>query len=85
MLNRTTLKRHARLVDEVAGKLGLDLEDSALSGNLSIGAIEDAVLRCANCSDPGGCERWLASTTGMADEAPDFCRNTELFHELKTV
>ena len=85
MLNRTTLKRHAKLVDEMAGKLGLDLEESAMRGEVRIGQIEDAVLRCTNCANPDGCEHWLATASGPADTAPDYCRNSEFFRDLKAV
>lgn len=82
MLNRATLKKHAGLMDRMAGKLGLDLEESALRGDLSISEIEDAVLACTGCEKVGRCEHLLASE-GIQESAPDYCRNAELFAGLK--
>ena len=83
MLNRDTLKRHAALVDRMATARGLDLEEHLLRGNLSIPELDDAVLRCTGCSDPGSCETWLAGQGGHAEATPSYCRNAELFEELK--
>ena len=83
MQSRTTLKRHARLVDTMAEAQGIDLEEAILRGKMSISDLDDAVLRCTGCSDPGRCERFLGAVDRMIESVPDFCRNDELFSELK--
>ena len=83
MLNSTTLKRHAALVDRMADTLGLDLEEAVLSGQMRFDSLSDAVLACTACSNPEGCERWLEMQTGRAPEAPGICRNTRMFEDLK--
>lgn len=83
MQSRSTLKRHAALVDRMATAQGIDLEEQVLRGNLSIGELEDAVLRCTGCTDPGACDHWLAAQESPADAAPDYCRNAHVFRELK--
>lgn len=76
------LKRHAALVDRMAGALGLDLEEQALRGRLSIDELTDAVLRCTGCSDPAYCSGWL-ERTAKAVAPPGYCRNRELFAGLR--
>ncbi|WP_425101589.1 DUF6455 family protein [Tropicibacter sp. S64] len=83
MLSRTTLKRHAHLVDEMAAAQGLDLEEQILRGNLTVSDLEDAVLRCTGCSQPCTCETWLNARQGPIEEPPAYCRNTELFSDIK--
>ena len=83
MLNLQTLKRHARLVDDMAQTLGVDLEETVLRGELTIDEIDDAVLNCAGCSCPDRCETWLADNQKGAAAAPRYCRNVSLFEALK--
>lgn len=83
MLNSTTLKRHADLVDRMAATLGLDLEEAVQSGQLRVDSLSDAVLACTGCSNPDGCDRWLEMQNGRAPEAPGLCRNVRLFEDLK--
>lgn len=75
--------RHARLVDHMATALGIDLEEQMLRGKLGFTQLEDAVLSCTNCTQPCACETWLASLGGTELDPPFFCRNTELFGELR--
>lgn len=83
MLNRATLKRHAALVDRMAAARGLDLEEEMLRGSLSIPDLDDAVLRCTGCADPGSCETWLDAQGESAAATPPYCRNADLFDGLK--
>ena len=83
MTANLTYRKHADLVDRMANTLGLDLEEKAMEGKLQIDTLGDAVLHCKGCSDPEGCERWLAAQTGTAEEAPGMCRNADLFELLK--
>lgn len=78
----TKLKAHAALVDQMAQKLGVDLEDAVLSGAARFDDVADAVLRCTECSDPGHCQGWLAQS-GARDAPPAYCRNVDLFADLK--
>lgn len=82
MLSRNTLQRHAGLLDQMATTLGVDLEEAAIGGKVSIDTISDAVLRCTGCPNPGHCERFLAKTVA-ATETPEYCRNQEILNELK--
>ena len=78
----STLKRHATLVDRMAGACGIDLQEQALRGNVSTDEITDAVLSCTNCTNPDGCTNWLDSRTETAETTPSYCRNTPLFDRL---
>lgn len=83
MLSDSTLKRHAGLVDEMAKARGVDLEEAIFRGKLTISELEDSVLRCTGCSNPDGCEGWLAAQGDTpAEETPGYCRNAFVFREL---
>lgn len=85
MLGRATLKRHAALVDRMAEARGVDLEEQILRGNLRIGELDDAVLRCTGCSNPDGCEHWLTQVEqngATVSDTPAQCRNARVFSEL---
>lgn len=82
MHNETPLKRAAGLVDRMASALGIDLEEEALRGHLAAEELPDAVLRCATCSDPEACSKWLDKLEGKADAPPVYCRNAAMFHAL---
>ncbi|MGH1412749.1 MAG: DUF6455 family protein [Pelagimonas sp.] len=83
MQSRETLKRHATLVDDMAGAVGVDLEAEVLDGHLRISELDDVVLRCTGCSKPDACTAWLAKQTVQAASPPEYCRNASLFAELK--
>lgn len=83
MLSQATLKRHAGLVDRMATRVGIDLEDAALRGEISISEIDDAVLRCTGCTQADTCANLLDSPAGHDAAAPDYCRNGEVFAALK--
>lgn len=85
MHSRTTLKRHADLVDRMVGTLGIDLEESMMRGHLRPGELSDAVLRCSGCTDPGHCAGWLAQQTGIVEQGPAYCRNTEMLADLQAL
>ena len=82
MQSQNVLKRHAKLVDQMAETLGIDLEEAALRGDVAIDEISDAVLRCTACSNPDHCEGWLAGHD-KADSTPGYCRNADLMDRLK--
>ncbi|SPJ28398.1 DUF6455 family protein [Falsiruegeria mediterranea] len=81
MPNREQLKRHADLVDRMATVRGIDLEEQALRGNVSIDEISDAVSSCTNCTNPEHCQQWLSGRE-RAEASPEYCRNADLFAEL---
>lgn len=83
MSSRTTLRRHAELVDRMADTVGIDLEEKAMAGQIDFDGISDAVLNCVGCTAPEDCEHWLALNAGGSDTAPGICRNSELFATLK--
>lgn len=81
MQSKSTLKRHAGLVDKMAGRLGLDLEEEVLRGNLRADELPDLVLSCTSCTNPGDCEHWLHENES-ASQTPSYCRNARLFEQL---
>lgn len=82
MLSKDQIKRHAILMDRMAGARGLDMEEQVLRGNISSAEVADAVLSCTNCSNPGDCARWLEAHADGAAESPSYCRNEGLFGDL---
>ncbi|MBE0455183.1 DUF6455 family protein [Roseovarius autotrophicus] len=82
MQRTRTLKHHADLVDRMASAQGVDLEQKVMEGLLTPDDISTAVLACTGCSSPGDCEHWLASHETGAP-APSYCRNVELFEDIK--
>lgn len=85
MPDRADFKRHADLVDRTATRLGIDLEDAAVSGRLAFDDIAEMVMRCANCSNPEDCARWLNRDEARADAPPVYCCNAKLLTDLKEV
>lgn len=83
MQNRSVLKRHAVLVDQMAETLGVDLEEVAMRGDLQIEEISDAVLSCTACANPEACQGWLGEHKNGAPQTPDYCRNSELLQRLQ--
>ncbi len=79
------MKRHASLVDAAAARLGIDLEEQALSGALRFDEISDAVLKCMSCTNPDDCAHWLSRNEPVAESPPVYCRNKSLMRRLKEV
>ena len=77
-----TLKKHAALFDQMAGAVGVDLEQEAISGDLRFDEIAEAVLRCTRCGGVSACQKWLAEGRVDGKTAPDFCRNRDLLSFL---
>jgi hypothetical protein len=82
MQSEKTLKKHADLVDRMATRLGVDLEEAILRGQVPMDAVADAVLRCTGCSNPGHCNQWLEASDAKAEAAPGYCRNNDLWAGL---
>ncbi|MES0824486.1 DUF6455 family protein [Ruegeria sp. SCP11] len=81
MTSRETLKHHAGLVDRMATKLGVDLQQSAIDGDVLFDELTDAVLRCTDCPNPKHCQNFLVQSA-QVDRAPEYCRNQELLGKL---
>lgn len=81
MSRREELRRHAALVDRMALKLGVDLQEAAIGGSVSIDEITDAVLRCTGCTNPDHCDRALVLQNSDG-RPPEYCRNQELLARL---
>lgn len=87
MPSHTTLRRHAALVDRMAGAIGVDLEEAVMRGQLAPDALPDMVLRCTGCANPDGCDAFLdkaaaAPKPEAAPTTPYFCRNAWVFDDL---
>lgn len=76
------LKIHADLVDRMAAARGIDLQEAALRAHLTPGDISDLVMRCAGCTKPEACAKWLDAQKGAVSETPDYCRNAAEFAAL---
>ena len=83
-MSQKLMKRHARLVDEMANTLGVDLEEATMRGNIPMDDLSDLVLKCRGCVDPDACENWLkARARTGADRAPGFCRSAKQLEGLR--
>lgn len=71
--------RMGRMATTVGADMGSALED----GRLSPEGLRAAVGRCNGCTEARACDGWLDSHPGGADTPPGYCRNTELFAELR--
>ena len=78
ILSRLTAK--AELIDGMMSTVGVRDEFSHMQGGAE--ALRLATMRCMSCSKPGACASWL-SEHETAAEAPDFCRNQDLFVRLR--
>ncbi|MFC3613970.1 DUF6455 family protein [Lutimaribacter marinistellae] len=81
MPSRDQIKHHAHLVDGMATTLGIDLQEAALNGDVSMDEVSEAVLSCTACTNPGHCAGWLEETR-KAERTPEYCRNQDLFTRL---
>lgn len=74
------LERHAALVDAMSDRLGIDVEEAVLRGDIDLDEISEAVLRCSGCSEVSNCEHFLETVEGH--DMPSYCRNAALFRRL---
>ncbi len=81
-MTQAHLKRHADLVDRMANARGIDLQEAALRGDVSLSDVSDLVLRCAGCTQTQTCERWLDEQVGSVSATPHYCRNAREFSAL---
>lgn len=75
---------HEQLVERMADKLGVDMDEELQSGRVSPDELEGVVHRCMSCEDPDNCKAWLDSRDGQgADAPPPYCRNADTLETLR--
>lgn len=74
---------HTQLVLRMADKQGVDLQELVLRSALSEDRFEQAVASCLGCIAPGACKCLLDAAEPRLN-LPDFCRNGDLFDELRS-
>ena len=84
MPGRKTLEEHAHLMDQMADRLGVDLDEAELRGDLPPETRDAMLLSCTNCTSPEDCAHWLDGHAA-SDEAPDYCRNGAKIRDLRDV
>jgi hypothetical protein len=82
MTDDEKLRHHVDLFDRTATRMGLDLEELAITGKLPFEEIAGAVLRCTNCAHPEDCALRLDTPSTAPVAAPEYCQNGELFKTL---
>lgn len=82
MPDRETLRHHAELLDRMAQRLSVDLEEAVLRGEMRPDSIADAVLRCADCPNPDHCAAMLTQPAVGPARAPGYCRNRRELERL---
>lgn len=82
MPGQKTIEEHARLMGQMADRLGADLDEAELRGALTPSERDDMVLSCTNCTSPEACKAWLASHDS-AEAAPGYCRNADRIKDLR--
>lgn len=83
MTGKTTLTRHADLMDRMANAVGVDLEQAMMEGRMTMDQLGDAVLACTGCTNPENCAHLLADQCGALPAPPDYCRNSETLLRLR--
>lgn len=74
---------HTQFVLRMADRQGIDLQELILRAEVSEDHFEQAVDKCLGCTQPDACE-CLLDTTESQLNLPDYCRNADLFDELRT-
>lgn len=74
--------KHAKLVSQMADKVGLDLLEIMQRGELDSEDLRMMVHRCEGCTSPEDCTQKLASGQ-ITDTPPDYCRNANIFEAMK--
>ena len=82
MVDPIKLSISAVRMGEMADKLQIDLGDAVARGRMSPQGYRAALVRCAKCTNPQGCEAFLADQK-VAKAAPDYCENIASFAALK--
>ena len=83
MQTESKYAKHTKLVLDMADRQGLDLAEMFMRAEFSEDELEHAVSRCVGCSQPEACSTLLESEPREID-LPAYCRNGDLFAELKS-
>lgn len=74
------MMHHADLFDAMTQKLGVS--DLLADGPNGAAVVRRAANRCLTCERGEACSKWLEQTT-KALEAPNYCKNHDVFERLK--
>ena len=69
-------------MDQMADRLGVDLDEAELRGDLPPETRDAMLLSCTNCTSPEDCAHWLEGHAD-SDEAPAYCRNGAKIRDLR--
>jgi hypothetical protein len=83
MSYETKREIHTQMVLGMADRQGIDIQERILRGELSEDQFENAVDRCLGCTQPGAC-KCLLDGTGSELKLPDYCRNVDLFNDMRS-
>jgi len=83
MPNSKRHAKHAKLMDRMAQRQGVDLDLMVQSGILTPQEVRDSVDACVGCTHPGDCEAWLNAQPTETISAPFICRIADLFEKLR--
>lgn len=73
------LTRQADLMDAMMNKLGVAEQMRHLPDHAAV--LRRAAHRCLTCEKPDSCRHWLDNEC-QPDEAPEFCKNHDLFERV---
>ena len=76
------IDRHAKLVNDMADKLDIDLIEETLQGHLHPDNVRSRVIRCMGCSDRTKCREMMDAAANGLDTPPSFCRNGSEFKDV---
>ena len=85
MQDTNKIKHHAQLLDQTAERLGVDLQEAAIRGDMHFGEIADALMRCMQCSNPKDCASRLAKDDTGAKVPLQYCENADMLIRLQKV
>lgn len=74
------IAQHSNLMDAMMDKLGV--RDQLAQRPHGGAVLRRAADRCLSCDHAEACEGWLSKAQSV-EEAPDYCRNHDLFQRLK--
>lgn len=83
MVDPMKLSISAGRMGRMADRLEVDLGDAIARGQMSPQGYRSAVMRCTKCSNPEGCEAFLAERRDNT-AAPEYCENLTSFAALKS-
>jgi hypothetical protein len=77
---RGSVDRMARM----ATLVGADMGNAFRDGRLSPEDLSSAITRCHGCTEADECDAWLEAHPDSADRPPGYCRNADLFDDLRS-